>query len=223
GGIVMRAKTEIVERKDGQFNIIVNEVPYQVNKATLLEKIAQMVNDKKIDGIRDLRDESNKEGVRVVIELKRDAYPKKVLNALFHHTQLQDTFHVNMLALVDGLQPRVLNLKGALEQYVSHRQEIVRKRTEFDLAKAKARAHVLEGLKIALDNLDAVIKTIRASADKDEAKVNLIKKFKLSEIQAQAILDMRLQQLANLERKKIEDEYKAVLALIKELEAILKS
>ncbi len=223
GGIVMRAKTEIVETKNGQFNIVVTEVPYQVNKAALLEKIAQLVNDKKIDGIRDLRDESNKEGVRIVIELKRDAYPKKVLNALFHHSQLQDTYHVNLLALVDGLQPRVLNLKSALEQYVSHRQVIVRKRTEFDLAKAKARAHVLEGLKIALDNLDAVIKTIRASADKDDAKLNLIKKFKLSEIQAQAILDMRLQQLANLERKKIEDEYKAVKALIAELEAILKS
>ncbi len=223
GGIVMRAKTEIVERKDGQFNIIVNEIPYQVNKATLLEKIAQLVQDKKLEGIRDLRDESNKEGVRIVIELKKDAYPKKVLNQLFHHSQLQDTFHVNMLALVDGLQPRVLNLKTALEQYVGHRKDVVRKRTEFDLAKAKDRAHVLEGLKIALDNLDAVIKTIRASNDKDEAKANLIKKFKLSEIQAQAILDMRLQQLANLERRKIEDEYKEKLELIKELESILRS
>ncbi len=223
GGIVIRAKTEIVERKDGQFNIIVSEVPYQVNKATLLEKIALLVTEKRIEGIRDLRDESNKEGVRIVIELKRDAYPKKVLNSLFHHSQLQDTFHVNMLALVDGVQPRVLNLKSALEQYISHRQVVVRKRLEFDLSKAKARAHVLEGLKIALDNLDAVIKTIRASADKDEAKVNLIKKFKLSEIQAQAILDMRLQQLANLERQKIEDEFKAVMAFIKEIEAILKS
>ncbi|MEY4744435.1 MAG: hypothetical protein RL272_380 [Candidatus Parcubacteria bacterium] len=223
GGIVMRAKTEIVERKDGQFNIVVNEIPYQVNKATLLEKIAQLVQDKKLEGIRDLRDESNKEGVRIVIELKKDAYPKKVLNQLFHHSQLQDTFHVNMLALVDGLQPRVLNLKSALEQYVEHRKDVVRKRTEFDLMKAKDRAHVLEGLKIALDNLDAVIKTIRASNDKDEAKSNLIKKFKLSEIQAQAILDMRLQQLANLERKKIEDEYKEKLELIKELESILRS
>ncbi|HSD12487.1 MAG TPA: DNA gyrase C-terminal beta-propeller domain-containing protein, partial [Patescibacteria group bacterium] len=200
-----------------------NEIPYQVNKATLLEKIAQLVQDKKLEGIRDLRDESNKEGVRIVIELKKDAYPKKVLNQLFHHSQLQDTFHVNMLALVDGLQPRVLNLKSALEQYVGHRKDVVRKRTEFDLAKAKDRAHVLEGLKIALDNLDAVIKTIRASNDKDEAKANLIKKFKLSEIQAQAILDMRLQQLANLERKKIEDEYKEKIELIKELESILRS
>jgi len=223
GGIVMRAKTEIVEDKAGQYRILVTEVPYQVNKATLLEKIALLVTEKKIEGIRDLRDESSKEGVRIVIELKRDAYPKKVLNKLFHTTQLQDTFHVNMLALVDGVQPRVLNLKSALEQYIDHRKEVVRRRTEFDLARAKERAHVLEGLKIALDNLDAVIKTIRASNDKDEAKVNLIKKFTLSEIQSQAILDMRLQQLANLERQKIEDELKEKLALIKELEAILKS
>jgi DNA gyrase subunit A len=223
GGIVMRAKTEIVEAKGGQYRILVTEVPYQVNKAALLEKIATLVQDKKMDGIRDLRDESSKEGVRIVIELKKDAYPKKVLNALFHHSQLQDTFHVNMLALVDGIQPRVLNLKTALEQYVEHRKTVVRRRTEFDLARAEERAHVLQGLKIALDHLDAVIKTIRASYDKDEAKANLIKKFKLSEVQAQAILDMRLQQLANLERKRIEDELKEKLALIKELEAILRS
>jgi DNA gyrase subunit A len=223
GGIVMRAKTEIVERKDGQYNILVTEVPFQVNKATLLEKIALLVTEKRLEGIKDLRDESSKEGVRIVIELKKDAYPKKVLNQLFHHSQLQDTFHVNMLALVDGLMPRVLNLKSTLEYYIEHRKDVVKKRTEFDLMKAKDRAHILEGLKIALDNLDAVIKTIRASYDKDEAKANLIKKFKLSEVQAQAILDMRLQQLANLERKKIEDELKEKLALIKELEAILRS
>ena len=223
GGIVMRAKTEIVEEKNGQFRIIVSEVPYQVNKATLLEKIALLVQEKRLEGIRDLRDESSKDGVRVVIELKKDAYPKKILNQLFHHSQLQDTFHVNMLALVDGVQPRVLNLKTMLEQFIAHRQVVVRKRTEFDLQKAKDRAHILEGLKVALDNLDAVIKTIRASYDKDEAKKNLIAKFTLSEIQAQAILDMRLQQLANLERKKIEDELKEKLALIKELESILRS
>ncbi|MEK9151869.1 MAG: DNA gyrase subunit A [Patescibacteria group bacterium] len=223
GGIVMRAKTEIVEEKSGQFRIIISEVPFQVNKATLIEKIADLVHEKKIEGIKDLRDESSGEGVRVVIELKKDAYPKKVLNRLFQLTQLQETFHVNMLALVDGLQPRVLNLKTTLEYYVAHRQEMVKKRTEFDLAKAKDRAHILEGLKIALDNLDAVIKTIRASYDKDEAKLNLIKKFKLDEVQATAILEMRLQQLANLERKKIEDELKEKLDLIKELEAILRS
>ncbi|MEY4723256.1 MAG: hypothetical protein RLZZ324_769, partial [Candidatus Parcubacteria bacterium] len=213
GGIVMRAKTEIVEEKNGSFRILVHEIPYQVNKSTLIEKIATLVQEKRIEGIRDLRDESSKEGVRIVIELKKDAYPKKVLNKLFHLSQLQETFHVNMLALVDGLQPRVLNLKSVLEYHIAHRVEVVRRRTEFDLAKAKARAHILEGLKIALDNIDAVIKLIRASKDKDEAKVNLVKRFKLSELQAQAILDMRLQQLANLERQKIEDELKALLTL----------
>jgi len=223
GGIVMRAKTEIIEEKAGHFKIIVNEIPYQVNKATLLEKIAQLVTDKKLEGIKDLRDESSKKGVRIVIELKKDAYPKKVLNRLFLLTQLQETFHVNMLALVDGLQPRILNLKSALEYYIDHRRVTVRKRTEFDLKRAEERAHILKGLKIALDHLDAVIKTIRASYDKDQAKVNLIKKFKLSEIQATAILEMRLQQLANLERRKVEDELKEKLALIKELESILRS
>ncbi|MDD5251441.1 MAG: DNA gyrase subunit A [Patescibacteria group bacterium] len=227
GGIVMRAKADIVEEKNGHFRILVTEIPYQVNKATLIEKIAELVQDKKIEGIRDLRDESSKDdkhGVRIVIELKKDAYPKKVLNRLFQLTPLQETFHVNMLALTEnGLQPRTINLKMALETYIEHRREIVRRRTEFDLARAKERAHVLEGLKIALDNLDAVIKTIRASNDKDEAKVNLIKKFKLTEIQAQAILDMRLQQLANLERKKIEDELKEKLEIIRGLEAILRS
>ncbi|MBU1028592.1 DNA gyrase subunit A, partial [Patescibacteria group bacterium] len=179
GGIVIRAKTEIEEQKTGQYRIIVREIPYMVNKATLLEKIAALVQAKKIEGIKDLRDESSKEGVRIVIELKKDAYPKKVLNRLFHHTSFQDTFHVNLMSLVDGIQPRVLNLKSALEQFIIHRKEVIRRRTEFELAKAKDRAHVLEGLKIALDNLDAVIKTIRASYDRDEAKVNLIKKFKL--------------------------------------------
>jgi DNA gyrase subunit A len=222
GGVVMRAKTEIVEEKAGQFRIIVHEIPYQVNKASLIEKIAELVQEKKIEGIKDLRDESSDE-VRIVIELKKDAYPKKVLNRLFMATPLQETFHVNMLALVDGLLPRVLNLKTALEQYVDHRQVVVRKRTEFDLARAKERAHILEGLKIALDNLDAVIKTIRGSYDREEAKTNLIKKFKLTEIQAVAILEMRLQQLANLERKKVEDELKEKLALIKDLELILRS
>jgi DNA gyrase subunit A len=223
GGIVMRAKTEIVEERAGQYRIIVNEIPYMVNKATLLEKIAMLVQTKKIEGIRDLRDESSKEGVRIVIDLKRDAYPKKVLNKLFHATSLQDTFHVNLMCLVDGIQPRVLNLKSALEHFIEHRKTVVRRRTEFDLAKAQARAHVLEGLKIALDNLDAVIKTIRASYDREEAKGNLIKKFKLSEIQADAILDMRLQALANMERKKVENELKEKMKLIKDLEAILKS
>lgn len=223
GGVVIRAKTEIVEAKGGSYNILVTEVPYQTNKATLIEKIANLVKDKKIDGIRDLRDESSKEGVRIVIELKKDAYPKKTLNALFKQTDLQTTFHSNMLALVDGIQPRVLNLKMILEEYIKHRQEVIKRRTEFDLNKAKDRAHILEGLKMALAKIDAIIKTIKASKDKEIAKTNLIKKFKLSERQAVAILEMRLQQLANLERLKIEQELKEKLALIKDLEAILNS
>jgi DNA gyrase subunit A len=223
GPIVVRAKTDIVERKGG-FNIIVNEIPYLVNKANLLEKIATLVKEKKIDGIRDLRDESTKDGVRVVIELKRDAFPKKILNRLYQMTQLQDTFHVNMVALVDGgIQPRLLNLKTILEEYVAHRQEVVRRRTEFDLARAKDRAHILEGLRIALAKIDQVIKTIKKSKDKEEARKNLMKKFKLTERQAVAILEMKLQQLANLESMKIEQEYKEKMKLIKELESILKS
>jgi DNA gyrase subunit A len=223
GGIVIRAKTDIQEDKTGKFKIIVSEVPYQVNKSTLIEKIANLVQEKKIDGIRDLRDESNKDGVRVVIDLKKDSYPKKVLNRLYKLTDLQTTFHYNMLALIDGIQPRVLNLKTILEEHIKHRQEIIRRRTEFDLEKAKDRAHILEGLKKALDKIDQVIATIRKSKDKEEAKVNLMKKFKFSERQTVAILDMRLQQLANLERKKIEDELKEKKALIEELEAILAS
>ncbi|PIT87944.1 MAG: DNA gyrase subunit A [Candidatus Magasanikbacteria bacterium CG10_big_fil_rev_8_21_14_0_10_40_10] len=223
GGVVIRAKTDIQEDKSGKFRIIINEIPYMVNKATLITKIAELVQEKKIEGIRDLRDESNKDGVRVVIELKKDSYPKKVLNRLFKLTDLQTTFHYNMLALVDGIMPRVLNLKNVLEEFVKHRQEIIRRRTEFDLNKARERAHILEGLKKALDNINAVIKTIQASKDKDEAKINLIKKFKFTERQAVAILEMRLSQLANLERKKIEDELKEKIALIKELEAILAS
>ncbi len=223
GGIVMRAKTDIVEDKANQFRIIVTEIPYQVNKATLIEKIAELVQEKKIEGIRDLRDESNKEGIRIVIELKKDAYPKKVLNHLFKMTQLQETFHVNMLALVDGIQPRVLTLKNILEEYVKHRQVIIRRRTEYDLARAQDRAHILEGLRIALIHIDDIIATIKKSKDKDEAKINLIKKFKLSDPQSTAILEMRLQQLANLERLRVEQEYKEKMDLIKELESILKS
>lgn len=223
GGIVVRAKTDIEENKKGLFQILVTEVPYQVNKARLLEKIAMLVQEKKIEGIKDLRDESNKEGVRVVIELKKDAYPKKVLNKLFKLTDLQTKFHVNMLALVDGLQPRVLNLKTVLEEYIKHRQIVIRRRTEFDLERAKDRAHILEGLKKALDKIDLIIETIRKSKDKDEAKVNLMKKFDFSERQTVAILEMRLQQLANLERQKILDELKEKMALIAELESILKS
>ncbi|MFH1565033.1 MAG: DNA gyrase subunit A [bacterium] len=223
GGIVIRAKTEIVEVKGGRFDIIVNEVPYQVNKASLLEKIAELAQNKKIEGIKDLRDESDKDGVRVVIELKKDAYPKKILNRLYKLTQLQTVFHVNLLALIDGIQPKVLNLKTVLEEYIKHREIVVKRRAEFELEKAKDRAHILEGLKKALDQIDLVIKTIRASNDKDEAKINLIKKFKFTERQAVAILEMKLQQLANLESKKIEDELKEKLKLIKELETLLAS
>lgn len=223
GSIVMRARAEIVEGKGNSFNIIISEMPYQVNKATLIERIAELVRDKKLEGIRDLRDESNREGVRVVIELKKDAYPKKVLNRLFTLTQLQETFHVNMLALVDGIQPRVLTLKMMLEEYLKHRQVVVRRRAEYELDVAKKRDHILKGLLIALANIQDVIRTIQKSKDKDEAKINLIKKFKLSDLQAAAILEMRLQQLANLESLKIEQEHKEKLALIKELETLLAS
>lgn len=223
GGIVMRANSEIVERKKGHYQIVVTEIPYQVNKASLLEKIAGLVKDKKIEGIRDLRDESDKEGVRIVIELKKDTYPQKVLNRLYKLTQLQDTFYVNIIALVDGIQPKVLNLVGVLNEFIRHRREMVCKRTEYELKKAKDRTHILEGLKIALVNINAIIKAIKESKDKEEAKANLIKKFKLTEIQALAILDMKLQQLAGLERLKVEQELKDKLSLIKKLEAVLSS
>lgn len=222
GAIVMRAKTEIREHGD-HHDIIVHEIPYQVNKASVVEKIADLVKEKRIEGIRDLRDESNKEGVRVVVELKRDAYPKKVLNQLFEYTQLQETFHVNTVALIDGLQPRLLTVKMLLEEFVKHRKDVIVKRTQFDLTKAKDRAHILEGLVMALEDIDRIIATIKKSKDRDEAKVNLMQKFKLSERQAIAILEMRLQQLANLERLKVEEELKEKRKFIKECEELLKS
>jgi DNA gyrase subunit A len=220
GRVVMRAQVAFEEIRGDRIAIIVTELPYQVNKSALLEKIAEMVKDKRIEGIADLRDESDRDGMRMYIEIKRDANPHKVLNNLFKHTALQLAFNMNMLALVDG-QPQTLPLKSVLQHYVDHRREIVRRRTEFDLGKARARAHILEGLKIALDHLDEVIRTIRESADVDVARSNLMKGFDLSELQAQAILDMRLARLAALERKKIEDEYLAVIQLIAELEDIL--
>jgi len=223
GGIVMRGRADIKEDKSGNFQIVITELPYQVNKAVFVEKIAELVKDKKIDGIKGLRDESGKEGVRVVMDLKKDSYPKKILNSLYKHTQLQSSFHVNMLALIDGIQPKVLNLRTILEEYIKHREEVVKRRTQFELNKAKDRAHILEGLMIALKNIDDVIKTIKASKNKDEARINLIKKFKLSERQAVAILEMRLQNLANLERLRVEEEWNEKMKLIKELEAILKS
>jgi DNA gyrase subunit A len=223
GSISVRGNAEIEEQKNGSFQIIITEIPYQVNKASLIEKIANLVRDKKIEGIRDLRDESSKGDVRIVIELKKDSYPKKVLNAIYKHTELQQAFHMNMLALVDSVQPRVLNLKSVLEEFIKHREEVVRKRAEFDLERARDRAHILEGLKTAVDNIDAVVKLIKNSKDKEEARLALMKKFKLSERQSAAILEMRLHQLANLERLKIETELKDKRKLIKELEDLLKS
>jgi DNA gyrase subunit A len=223
GKIVMRAKADIVESKAGKFSIIVSEVTYLTNKAVLIEKIANLVKDKKIQGIKALRDESNKDGVRIVIELKKEAYPQKVLNRLYTLTDLQKNFNLNMLALVDGIDPRILNLKEILEYYIAHRREVVRRYTEFDLRKAKERAHILEGLKKALDHIDEVIAIIKKSKTRELAHQNLMKKFKFSDLQTVAILEMRLQTLAGLERKKIEDELKEKLALIKKLEAILKS
>ena len=220
GSIVMRAIAEIVEGKSG-FQIVATELPYQVNKAELIMHIAELVKDKKIEGIRDLRDESDKDGIRVVVELKKDAYPRKILNQLYKQTNFQTSFHVNCLALVDGLQPRVLTLKNVLEYYLKHRQEVVRRRAEFDLNKAKDRAHILEGLVMALEDIDRVIATIKKSKDKEDAKVNLIAKFKFSDRQADAILEMRLSQLANLERLKVEEELKEKKKLIKELEELL--
>jgi DNA gyrase subunit A len=223
GGIVMRGKTEIEETKSGTYRILISEIPYRVNKATMLERIADLVRDKKLEGIRDVRDESDKDGVRVVIDLKKEALPNKILNQLFSYTQLQESFHMNMLALVDGIEPHVLNLKTVLENFLRHRQIVVRRRTEFELKKAKEREHILEGLKKALDHIDEVIAVIKKSPTKEEAAANLIKKFKLSALQTQAILEMRLQTLAGLERKKIEDELKEKRKLIAELEDILKS
>lgn len=221
GSIVMRARTNMEESKSGKQRIVVTEIPYQVNKATMVEKIADLVRDKKVVGITDIRDETNKKGIRVVIELKKDAHAKKILNQLFKYTQMQTNFPVNMLALVDGLQPQVLNIKSLIEYYIEHRKIVVRKRTEFDLKKAEDRVHILHGLKIALDNIDEVIKTIRAASTQDQAKIDLIAKFQLSERQAEAILSMQLRRLAALERKKIEDEIAELEALIARYKEIL--
>jgi DNA gyrase subunit A len=222
GSVMIRAVAAIEETKKGRSQIVVTEMPYGVNKATLIEKIAELHKDKKIL-ISDLRDESARGKVRVVIELKKDAYPKKVLNQLFKLTALQTSFHFNMLALIDGIQPKVLGLREILDEFVKHRQIVVRRRTEFELKAAKARAHILEGYKIALDHIDEVIKLIRASKTSEEAQAGLMEKFALSEIQAQAILAMQLRRLTGLERDKIEEELKALLELIEKLEAILAS
>jgi len=221
GPIIMRGVADIVENKKG-YQIIVSQIPYQVNKAELIVKIVDLFKEKKIEGIRDIRDESDKDGMRIAIDLKQDAFPKKVLNQLFKYTELQKAFHFNMLALVDGgMQPQILGLKGLLEKFVDHRREVVIRRTKFELQKAKDRSHILEGLKKALDHIDEIIKIIRASSSKEDAFNNLINKFKFSDKQATAILEMKLQALAGLERKKIDDELKEKLVLIAYLEELL--
>lgn len=221
GSVVIRAVANIEETKKGRHQIVVTEMPYAVNKATLIEKIADLVKEKKLTTISDLRDESARGNVRIVIELKKDAYPKKVLNQLYKMTSLQTAFHYNMLALVDGIQPRILGLQDILQEFIKHRQQVVRRRTEYELRKAKERAHILEGYKIALDHIDEVIKTIRASKTQEEAEVALIAKFALSEIQAKAILAMQLRRLTGLEREAIENELAELLTLIAKLEGIL--
>lgn len=220
GSITLRAKAEIEQKENGKETIIVRELPYQVNKAKLIEKIAELVREKKIEGITDLRDESDRSGMRIVIEVRRDVSAHVVLNNLYKQTALQTSFGINMLALVDG-QPKVLNLKQCLQHYLDHQKIVIRRRTQFELNKAEARAHILEGLRIALDHLDEVIELIRQSATVDVAKEGLMTKFQLSEKQAQAILDMRLQRLTGLEREKIEQEYAELVKLIAHLKAIL--
>lgn len=223
GPITCRAKAEVEERKEGQFNIVITEIPYQVNKAELITKIAELVQEKRIDGIRDLRDESDREGLRIVIELKNDIPPQKILNQLYKYTDLQKDFHLNMIALIDGIQPQLLSLKDILGAHLEHRRLVVERRAKFDLNKAKERAHILEGLSKALSAIDQVISTIKKSKDREDARRNLIKKFALTDIQANAILEMRLQTLAALERQKIEDELKEKRKLISELQQLLKS
>lgn len=221
GGVVTRGEAEIVETKAGQFEIVITSIPYRVNKSNLVESIADLVRDKKLQGIKDLRDEST-DDIRVVIELKTGTFPQKILNFLYKNTQLEQNFNFNLVALIDGV-PQTLSLKDFLVEFVKHREEVVERRTRFDLQKAEAREHILLGLKRALDHIDEIITLIRKSKDKEEAKVNLMKKFKFSDIQAQAILDMRLQKLAGLERKAIEDELKEKQRIIKELQALLAS
>ncbi|MDR1940701.1 MAG: DNA gyrase subunit A [Endomicrobium sp.] len=220
GSIKMRAKAEIEEAKNGRETIIVNEIPYQVNKANLIMYIAELVKDKKIDGISDLRDESDRDGIRIVIEIKRDANAQVVLNQLYKHTQLQSSFGVIMLALVNN-RPKVMNIKEVLEHHIEHRKVVIVRRTKFELQKAEARAHILEGLKIAVDNIDAVVKIIRNAQDKDDARQQLMTKFKLSKIQSEAILEMRLHQLTGLERDELDKEYLEIIKTIERLRSIL--
>ncbi len=221
GPVVVRGNAEITEGKKGDYQIIVTSIPFRVNKSDLLTKIADLVHEKKLEGVRDIRDESAKD-IRIVIELKNTGNPQTVLNYLYKHTQIEETFHYNVVALVDGV-PQTLSLKALLEYFIAHRKEVVTRRTKFDLKQAQAREHILLGLKRALDHIDEIIKLIKKSKDVDDARLQLMKAFKFSELQANAILEMRLQKLAGLERKKIEDELKAVQALIEELTTLLKS
>ncbi len=223
GSITMRGVAEIEEGKRGTFHIIITEIPYQVNKSDLVTKMAELVTEKRIEGVRDIRDESDREGLRIVLDLKADAAPQKILNQLYEFTELQKNFYFNMLALVDGIQPQILSLKEVLAAYLTHRTDVIRRRTAFDLARAEERAHILEGLVKALDSIDRVIETIKKSKDKDDARKNLMKKFDFTEVQANAILEMRLQTLAALEREKLESELKEKKKLIGELKLILKT
>ncbi len=222
GSIVVRGKAEIIEEK-GKSQIIITEIPYRVRKAKLVEDFAKLVQKKKLEGIKDIRDESDREGMRIVLELKKEAYPRKILNRLYSFSSLQETFHINMIALVDGIQPRVMSLTELLQHFIEHRKEVITRRTKYDLDRAKERAHILEGLHKALSHIDEIIKTIKKSQSKEDAKKNLIKKFDFTEVQAIAILEMKLQKLAKMEREEIEDELKEKKKIIKELTAILKS
>ena len=222
GSVLTRGEAEIVENSKGNFQIMISSIPYQVNKSELIIKMADLVREKRLEGIRDIRDESDKEGLTIAIDLKHDAVPEKILNGLYKYTDLEKSFHFNMIALVDGIQPQVLSLKSILENFVSWRKIVIERRAKFDLRKAEERAHILEGLKIALDHIDAVIKTIKASETRDDAHKNLMKKFDLSDRQATAILEMRLSTLAGLERQKIDDELKEKQKIIKDLRALLK-
>ncbi|MEK7168068.1 MAG: DNA gyrase subunit A, partial [Patescibacteria group bacterium] len=231
GSIVTRGKADIYEKEEtlpagqtgSRTRIVITEIPFQVLKSSLIEQLAHLVQEKKIEGIKDIRDESDKDGLRIVIDLQKDAYPQKILNRLYRFSDLQKTFHLNMLALVDGIQPRVLSLSEVLNYYLEHRQVVVQRRTRFDLEKAKERAHILEGLHKCLAKIDAVIKTIKSSASREDALNNLMKRFRLTQIQANAILETKLAALAKLERKKIEDELKEMLERVKEYAAVLAS
>jgi len=222
GRIIVRARANVETVRGGRENIVITEIPYQVNKTNLIEKIAELIRERRVEGIQDIRDESDRDGMRIVLELRKDSHPEVILNQLYKMTQMQVTFGVIMLALVDGV-PRVLTLKEMLQYFIDFRHVVLLRRTRFDLDKAEKRAHILEGLKIALDNIDEIIELIKKSRSPESAKHALVKRFKLSEVQAQAILDMRLQRLTGLERKKIEAEYREVIKLIEKLRAILES